>query len=809
MNRLVKTCFAQTVMLLFLLGSSATQAQTTAFTYQGKLTDAGQPANGNFDLQFKLFDAVSGGTQQGGTLTNPTVAVSNGVFTVTLDFGANVFSGAARFLEIAVRPAGSVNPYTVLAPRQPVQSTPYAIQTLHAASADSATTAVNFSGALTGDVTGTQSATAISNNAVTTPKLADASVTNAKLADGSVSNAKIADVAGSKLTGAITTATIPGANVTSAVANATNATSATTAVSFSGALAGDVSGTQGATTVSRLQGRNVANAAPLGGQVLKFNSTTNQWEPDTDNISGGGGGGTITGVTAGTGLTGGGTTGNVTVGIGAGGVGTGQLAEGSVVDSKIVTVSGAKVIGQVTDAFNATNAANATNAVNATNATTAVNFSGSLAGNVTGTQSATVIANNAVTTPKIADGNVTDAKIATVAGSKITGAIPVAAVPAGSTNYIQNTTTQQASSNFSISGNGIIGGSAFISGNSLISGNGTINGNGAINGDAIILGSVGIGNNPASEKLHVRQDGNYQLRLQNSAAGGGFWNIGQSDNIFNIGGGKLAFVPDTSNSSAATVVFTNSGRVGINATTPTTTLEVVTRPGTQTAVAATSNEGNGVGLIGRADSVNAVGVFGISANGNAGFFNGKVHVNGTLSKTAGSFKIDHPLDPENRYLSHSFVESPDMMNIYNGNVTTDANGEATVTLPVWFEALNKDFRYQLTVIGTFAQAIVAEKVRHNQFKIKTSLPAVEVSWQVTGIRQDAYANKHRIQVEEDKPEQERGSYLSPEVFNQPEEKGVEWKYRPDMMRQMKEAREKAARAQNDKTAAPAARPNNR
>ena len=134
---------------------------------------------------------------------------------------------------------------------------------------------------------------------------------------------------------------------------------------------------------------------------------------------------------------------------------------------------------------------------------------------------------------------------------------------------------------------------------------------------------------------------------------------------------------------------------------------------------------------------------------------------GNLSKGGGSFKIDHPLDPENKYLYHSFVESPDMKNIYDGNVTTDANGEVTVQLPDWFEALNRDFRYQLTVIGTFAQAIVAEKIKGNRFVIKTSALKVEVSWQVTGIRQDAFANKHRIQVEEAKPERERGYYLHP------------------------------------------------
>ncbi|HKP12573.1 MAG TPA: hypothetical protein VJZ91_10700, partial [Blastocatellia bacterium] len=160
--------------------------------------------------------------------------------------------------------------------------------------------------------------------------------------------------------------------------------------------------------------------------------------------------------------------------------------------------------------------------------------------------------------------------------------------------------------------------------------------------------------------------------------------------------------------------------------------------------------------------------------GFAGDFQGDVAISGNLSKGGGSFKIDHPLDPENKYLYHSFVESPDMMNIYNGTVTTDANGEATVTLPEWFEALNQDFRYQLTVIGTFAQAIVAQKVRGNRFVVRTNAPNVEVSWQVTGIRHDAYANAHRIPVEEQKPEDERGLFLHPDAFNQPANRGVQF-----------------------------------
>ena len=146
------------------------------------------------------------------------------------------------------------------------------------------------------------------------------------------------------------------------------------------------------------------------------------------------------------------------------------------------------------------------------------------------------------------------------------------------------------------------------------------------------------------------------------------------------------------------------------------------------------------------------------------YLEGNVHVTGNLSKGGGSFKIDHPLDPANKYLYHSFVESPDMMNIYNGNIVTDKRGLAMVTLPDYFGALNRDFRYQLTVIGQFAQAIVLKKLNSNRFTIKTSKPGVEVSWQVTGIRQDAYANAHRIPVEENKPPQEQGHYLHPELF---------------------------------------------
>jgi hypothetical protein len=166
----------------------------------------------------------------------------------------------------------------------------------------------------------------------------------------------------------------------------------------------------------------------------------------------------------------------------------------------------------------------------------------------------------------------------------------------------------------------------------------------------------------------------------------------------------------------------------------------------------------------------------------AGYFMGDVEVTGTLTQSGAASKVDHPLDPANRYLSHSFVESPDMMNVYNGNVVTDENGQAVVELPAYVEALDRDFRYQLTVLGTFAQAIVAEKIQDNRFVIRTDQPDVEVSWQVTGIRHDPWAEAHRLVVEEDKLAEERGYYLHPALYGQPDTRSVAWVRDPEGMR---------------------------
>ncbi|MBN2000236.1 hypothetical protein JW935_21985 [candidate division KSB1 bacterium] len=189
-------------------------------------------------------------------------------------------------------------------------------------------------------------------------------------------------------------------------------------------------------------------------------------------------------------------------------------------------------------------------------------------------------------------------------------------------------------------------------------------------------------------------------------------------------------------------------------------------------VSGTSSSGRGV--YGRSDTGTAV--YGEKSGGGdyAGYFIGNVNITGVLSKGSGAFKIDHPLDPENKYLYHSFVESPDMMNIYNGTVVLNQNGEALVQLPDYFEALNKDFRYQLTCVGAFVPVYIAEKVNLNRFKIAGGREGIEISWQITGVRNDAFANAHRIKVEVEKEADNRGKYIYPVEANKSVELGIDY-----------------------------------
>jgi hypothetical protein len=140
---------------------------------------------------------------------------------------------------------------------------------------------------------------------------------------------------------------------------------------------------------------------------------------------------------------------------------------------------------------------------------------------------------------------------------------------------------------------------------------------------------------------------------------------------------------------------------------------------------------------------------------------GNVTILGTLTTESIKVRSDHPTDPANKFLNHAPIDSPSRLNLYRGRATLDENGEAWVELPEYVEALNGDFEYQLTCIGAFAPVHVAEEARDNRFKIAGGSPGLEVSWMVTGIRQDPGAKANPLVVEEEKSAAERGKFLRP------------------------------------------------
>jgi hypothetical protein len=266
-----------------------------------------------------------------------------------------------------------------------------------------------------------------------------------------------------------------------------------------------------------------------------------------------------------------------------------------------------------------------------------------------------------------------------------------------------------------------------------------------------------------------------------SAGSGGVW--GEQTNTSSSGWGLVGYGPTDGVYGASNGTTSRAGVYGQSSVGAGVYGSHTGTSGASTSagVYGISSAGSGNGVAGRVTGTGAAyAIWGLGNGGTtyAGVFSGNVSISGSISKGSGTFKIDHPMDPEHKYLYHSFVESPDMMNVYNGNVRTDASGYADVALPTYFEALNKDFRYQLTVLDDsddFVMAKVTRKVEGNSFTIRTSKPNVEVSWQVTGIRKDPYANAHRVVPEVDKVGQDVGKYLHPLEWGQPASKGVEYK----------------------------------
>ncbi len=182
----------------------------------------------------------------------------------------------------------------------------------------------------------------------------------------------------------------------------------------------------------------------------------------------------------------------------------------------------------------------------------------------------------------------------------------------------------------------------------------------------------------------------------------------------------------------------------------------------------------GIGSIGAAPGTRTTGggaaaVYGLAGTlvggggyGWAGYFDGDVMVGGDLYGGGKHCRIDHPLDPENKYLIHACVESSERLNVYRGSANLNRRGHATIRVPNWLQAFNAEVEYQLTPIGAPAPDLhVAEEIRNGRFKIAGGPPGIRVSWQITGVRADAYATRHPMSVEVPKRGAERGTYLHP------------------------------------------------
>jgi hypothetical protein len=671
---------------------AAAQPIGTAFTYQGRLADAGSPANGPYDLQLALFDAAAGGAQVGPLVTRDDVVVADGLFTVSLDFGA-AFAGNARWLELRVRPGASTGAYTTLSPRQELTASPYALFT----------TAAPWTG-IAGKPAG----------------FAD-DVDNDALGGLACANGQIARWNGSAWT-------CVGDNAHDHLGQTWNGPGLGLRVESS--TADGVQGVSSALAASGVLGLTQASA---GRGVM--------------------GVATSTAGTAAVGVLG---QSDSTVGRGVLGLANATTGVNYGVRGQVVSSQGIGVYGlSIATEGSAHGVRGDSQSSTGRGVWGFANTTGGIAYGVFGeSNSDSGRGVHGRATAEFGEGVGVEGQSASHLGIGVLGTSTATAGFSIGVRGITSTPGGQGVSGSAeaLSDNSIgVWGSTQSSVGSGVSGFASSETGSAagVTGGSAAAGGYGI------YGYSLASDGNGIGVIGLTFGGTGPGVVGRS---YSTTGASAVLAENFSDDRAAVMAQNYSGS------------------GQNWGVWGIANSTAGRGVQGQSNASSGVGVYGINftAGGLAGFFQGDVHVNGTLSKNAGAFRIDHPLDPEHKYLQHSFVESPDMMNVYNGNVTLDNDGEAEVRLPEWFEALNRDFRYQLTAVGQPGPGLhVAMKIKGNRFRIGGGSPGMEVSWQVTGIRHDAYAEAHRIPVEVDKAPADRGRYLQPAALGQPEEKAVE------------------------------------
>ena len=533
----------------------------------------------------------------------------------------------------------------------------------------------------------------------------------------------------------------------------------------------DVNGKSDVRDTLTLFPKNTDNTLAISGTAFKINSTgaltfiSGQKFPGT---------GTITGITtaSGSGLAGGGTIGTLSLKVAAAGVTNAMLqnshitlnanSAGGITAPGVMTLGGTSTIGLKSCAANQILMFSGTvwNCSSAGTGTITGVFAGT---DLTGGGNAGNVTLNLDTTkvPQLAAANnFTNNQTVTGTGS---GFALVVAPPDATSGGAGVPALEAVGSSADPNGLAVGGVGLTVQGGSGGTLNVSGNGGNAINASG---GSAGNGNGGVG-----------------ISAFGGFGEVGDFVTDGNGGAGVVAVGGDSEFLFGGDGVDATGGAGGQGNNFASTSGNGVVATGGQGGFE--EADGTGGFFTGGNSSFGGFGLEVFAGSDSAALFEGDIIVTGAVDAGVKDFKIDHPTDPANKYLYHASVESSEMMNIYTGNVTTDSQGNAEVTLPDWFEAINTDFRYQLTVIGQFAQAIVSQRVSGNQFAIKTDKPNVDVSWQITAVRQDAFAKAHPLVVEVPKNARERGFYLHPELYGAPAEKGMAWSHHPNTMRRMK------------------------
>jgi len=505
---------------------------------------------------------------------------------------------------------------------------------------------------------------------------------------------------------------------------------------------------------------DIGQNGAFDGETIVWNSSTLQWEPVMV------GTGDITGVNAGTGLTGGGTSGDVTLSIGTGAITANHLAVSSVQADAI--------------APNAVGASEIDNdAVGASEIAEGVVYSPH-------------IADHAVTLGKIAQNAVTDYEIASDAVGHheiATDAVNYPEIASGAvrTDEILDGTILDEDINTSanIGVDKIFGTAVNLNTTQTISGEKTFDGVVHFGDSTLKMNNAGIviGTdfaNPYDQYL-IRIKRNYNNPLIQFGIHSELENSGDGilTGIYNI-------VRKTSSAGhcngLSSIAYSNlTSRFGISAVA--SAYDTPSGVGFSYGAYCQGYDGDvnyGVYAVANEGTSETYGVYGRGYNSHEpyGVYSyGNMHCTGLLTAALWDWKIDHPEDPQNKYLFHSGVASPERKNVYDGVVAIDANGEAIIELPSYFLSLNEEFRYQLTPIGAAMPDLhIAEEVRDNKFRIAGGKPFMKVSWQVTGIRKDLISKAVPIEVETSKDDDERGLYQNPEVYGFGIEKSIDFKH---------------------------------